>query len=83
MKHLNIEINYNGGNVKTIIENLKNNPNDLQKLIDFCEKNPIEIIEEPDETYHLTNGHHRATLLFHSGIEMVPAIIKNKGEYIN
>jgi len=82
MKHLGINIEYKNDELREIINHLKNNPKDLQKLIEFTKKNPIILLELPDETYHLKDGHHRATLLFYSGVENVPAKIINKGEYI-
>ena len=82
MKHLGIIINYNGDGLKQIVDHLKTNPKDLEKLLNFTKNNPIKLHELPDKTYHLDDGHHRATLLYYCGIEKIPAEITNKGEYI-
>ena len=82
MSHLGIKVDYNGDGLKQIVQHLKDNPVDLEKLLNFTKNNPIKLHELPDKTYHLDDGHHRATLLYYSGIQKVPAEIINKGEYI-
>jgi len=67
---------------KEMVEHLKNNPKDAAKYQKFLEKEPINISELPDESFQINDGHHRATLAYYSGNESIPAIIKNKGEYI-
>lgn len=82
MEFLGINIDYKNDSFSEIIEHLKNSPEDLKKLKDFVEKEPIIFRELPDGTYQLEDGHHRATLLYYSGVESVPAKIVNAGEYI-
>jgi hypothetical protein len=65
------------------VEHLKNNPKDAQKYKQFLEKEPIQLTELPDQSYQLQDGHHRATLAYYSGQEQIPAVIKNKGEYVS
>lgn len=82
MEFLGINIDYQTDSLKEIIDYLKANPDALQKLKDFVAKEPIIFRELPDGTYQLEDGHHRATLLYYAGVEEVPAIITNAGEYI-
>ena len=55
--------------------NLKSNPKDQQKLLDFTKQNPIQLTKLPDDSYDLKDGNHRANLLYWSGIETVPVEI--------
>ena len=65
-----------------MVEHLKNNPKDAAKYKKFLENEPISVSELPGGEYQINDGHHRATLSYYSGNENIPAIIKNKGEYI-
>jgi len=67
---------------KEMVEHLKNNPKDASKYKKFLENEPINVSELPGGEYQINDGHHRATLSYYSGNENIPAIIKNKGEYI-
>lgn len=66
---------------KDIVEYLKANPEERQKVVDFTNQNPLEINELPDGTFHLQDGHHRATMLYHSGVTNVSAKLKDAGVY--
>ena len=68
--------------LKEMVEHLKNNPKDALKYKKFLENKPINVSELPGGEYQINDGHHRATLSYYSGNENIPAIIKNKGEYI-
>lgn len=84
LDHLGINVTFKGEpTMREMVEHLKNNSKDRQKLLDFVKNEPIVLRELPDGTYQLEDGHHRATLLYYSGVENVPANIVNKGEYID
>lgn len=83
LNHIGIDVKFEEEpTLKEMVAHLKDNPKDLQKLVDFTKKNPIELRELPDGTYQLEDGHHRAALLYHAGVENAPSVIKNAGEYI-
>jgi hypothetical protein len=63
--------------LKDITEHLKSNPADLKKLVDYVKANPIQLLKLPDGSYDLTDGNHRAGLLYYSGVDNAPAIIKD------
>ena len=85
LQSLNIKVKGASPNEVTLtemVEHLKNNPKDAAKYKKFLENEPISVSELPGGEYQINDGHHRATLSYYSGNENIPAIIKNKGEYI-
>jgi hypothetical protein len=68
---------------------LKSNPLERAKVLELVKKEPIKLSQLPEGSYDLKDGNHRATILYYSGIESIPAIItdntnavKAKEEYI-
>lgn len=65
--------------MREIVDHLKVDIGDAKKFKDFLEKNPIEVRKLPDDTYHLEDGHHRASLAYFTGNEKIPAVIRKEG----
>jgi hypothetical protein len=63
--------------IKAMADFLKNNPSEKQKVIDFVRKEPVQITKFPEDYYELQDGNHRAVVLYYSGVEYIPAVIKD------
>jgi len=62
--------------MKDMVELFKKDKKNIDNLLDFTKKNPIVILELPDGSVQIKDGHHRAFLLYHAGIKDLPVIKK-------
>jgi hypothetical protein len=63
-------------NMRELVDALKANPQAQQRLRNFMHKAPIEVLELPDGSFHLKDGHHRAFLINLLGDETIPAVVR-------
>jgi hypothetical protein len=90
LKYVGVDLtNVNTESIKAMADYLKSNPLERAKVLELVKKEPIKLSQLPDGSYDLKDGNHRATILYYSGIESIPAIItdntnavKAKEEYI-
>lgn len=68
---LNLNVPKNAS-MRELVDLFKSNPNNIDNLIKFTKKNPINISKLPDGSFHIKDGHHRAFLLDQAGIEKIP-----------
>lgn len=68
---LNLDVPKNAS-MRELVDLFKSNPNNIDNLMKFTKKNPINISRLPDESFHIKDGHHRAFLLDQAGIEKIP-----------
>jgi hypothetical protein len=62
--------------MREMVDLFKKDKKNIDNLLDFTKKNPIVILELPDGTIHIKDGHHRAFLLHQAGIKELPVIEK-------
>jgi hypothetical protein len=62
--------------MKDMVELFKKDKKNIDTLLDFTKKNPIVILELPDGSIQIKDGHHRAFLLYHAGVKDLPVIKK-------
>jgi hypothetical protein len=61
--------------VKDMIYSLRENPNAIEKIVEYVKNDPVTVNKLPDDTYHLKDGNHRANLLNLLNVSSVPTII--------
>lgn len=62
--------------MREMVDMFKKDKRNVDKLLDFTKKNPIVILELPDGTVQIKDGHHRAFLLYHAGVKELPVTKK-------
>jgi hypothetical protein len=76
LKYVGVDLtNVNTESIKAMADYLKSNPLERAKVLELVKKEPIKLSQLPDGSYDLKDGNHRATILYYSGIESIPAII--------
>jgi predicted nucleotidyltransferase len=60
---------------KDLIYQLRDNKQDIQKILKFVISNPVEISKMPDDTYVINDGNHRANLLNLLNVKKIPSIV--------
>jgi hypothetical protein len=61
--------------LKDMISALREEPNIIEKIVEYVKSDPVLIIKLPDDSYHLKDGNHRANLLNLLNVSFVPAIL--------
>jgi hypothetical protein len=62
--------------LKDLIYTIREQPEVKDAIMSYVKRDPISVIQLPDETYHLKDGNHRANLLNLLHFDSVPAILK-------
>lgn len=62
--------------MKEMVDLFKKDKKNVDNLLEFTKKHPIVILELPDGTISIKDGHHRAFLLYQAGIKELPVIEK-------
>ena len=62
--------------MREMVDLFKKDKKNIDNLLDFTKKNPIVILELPDGTIQIKDGHHRAFLLHQAGIKELPVVKK-------
>lgn len=76
LKYVGVDLtNVNTESIKAMADYLRSNPSERNKVLDLLKKEPIKLSQLPDGSYDLKDGNHRATILYYSGVESIPAII--------
>jgi hypothetical protein len=61
--------------IKNMIFTLREEPNIIEKIVEYVKSDPVLITKLPDNSYHLKDGNHRANLLNLLNVSFVPAIL--------
>jgi hypothetical protein len=61
--------------IKDMIYTLREEPNIIEKIVEYVKSDPVLITKLPDDSYHLKDGNHRANLLNLLNVSFVPAIL--------
>ena len=78
LKYVGVDLtNVNTDSTKAMADYLRSNPSERNKVLELVKQEPIKLSQLPDGSYDLKDGNHRATILYYSGIESIPAIITN------
>lgn len=79
LKYVGVDLtNVNTDSIKAMADYLRSNPSERNKVLDLVKKEPIKLSQLPDGSYDLKDGNHRATILYYSGVESIPAIITDR-----
>jgi hypothetical protein len=62
--------------LKDLIYTIREQPEIKHAIMSYVKRDPIRVIQLPDETYHLKDGNHRANLLNLLHFDSVPTILK-------
>ena len=62
--------------LKELISTIRELPDIKKVIFNYVKTDPIEVTKLPDDTYHVTDGNHRANLLNLLYFNKVPAIVK-------
>jgi len=62
--------------LKDLIYTIREQPEIKDTIMSYVKRDPISVIQLPDETYHLKDGNHRANLLNLLHFDSVPVILK-------
>ena len=65
-----------GADMREMVDLFKKDKKNVDNLLDFTKKNPIVILELPDGTIQIKDGHHRAFLLHQAGVKELPVTEK-------
>jgi hypothetical protein len=61
--------------LKDLILTIREQPDIKNYIMDYVKTDPIQVLQLPDESYHLKDGNHRANLLNLLHFDSVPAIM--------
>ena len=61
--------------LKDLILTIREQPDIKNYIMDYVKSDPIQVLQLPDESYHLKDGNHRANLLNLLHFDSVPAIM--------
>jgi hypothetical protein len=61
--------------VKDLIFSLREDPEVIDKIVDYVKNDPVIILKLPDDTYVIKDGNHRANLLNLLNVDSVPTIV--------
>jgi hypothetical protein len=64
--------------LKEMIESLRKLPKVKQEIMDYVKKDPIELRLEPDGSYQVVDGHHRANLLNLLEFDAIPVVFEKE-----
>ncbi len=61
--------------IKDLIFSLREDPEVIDKIVDYVKNDPVIILKLPDDTYVIKDGNHRANLLNLLNVDSVPTIV--------
>ena len=61
--------------LKDLILTIREQPDIKNYIMDYVKTDPIQVLQLPDESYHLKDGNHRANLLNLLHFDSVPSIM--------
>ncbi len=67
---------------KDLIYRLRDNKEDIQKILKFVMSNPVNISKMPDDTYIVNDGNHRANLLNLLNVKKIPSTVDGEFKLI-
>ena len=72
-----------GATMREMVDLFKSDPTNVDKLVEFTNKNPIDISTLPDGTVQINDGHHRAFLLQQAGVSDIAVKTKENQQTNN